>query len=252
VVRRFATDCASNMAGIPTCFFGRSLSKLGWAPPPLATGEALARRFAEDSYARRWRARQVAVLQAHPTISQQDYTLYNLIVLREELTVPFWIASLSNQPPVIPLPSKLNCNPFFRAKSSVSTSLFRQLLRFLCGAEDFARVNAHYKRREAHPILTREDCKRACLSCLVRRNHIILDSEWHALFDCPLTHAPRSLFIHAVPTHTITHIIGDSFRILIELVLAASNNSELVDELARLVGGVLMCRRREFRALAPR
>ena len=38
----------------------------------------------------------------------------------------------------------------------------------------------------------------------------------------------------------------------LEQVLAASTNSELVDELARLVGGVLMCRRREFRALAPR
>ena len=40
---------------------------------------------------------------------------------------------------------------------------------------------AHYTRHEAHPILAREDCKRSCLSCLVRRNSNVLDSEWYSL-----------------------------------------------------------------------
>jgi hypothetical protein len=182
------------------------------------------------------------VLQARPSISQQDYIIFHVILARENLHPGF----------IMPQPSSLNWKPIFRAKSSVGTGSFRNFLRFVCGVEDFARVNAHYKRREIHPILDREDCKRACLSCLVRRNSIVLDSEWHALLECPLTKAPRTLFSHAFPMFLAQHDHNDSLSTFVALIILAADNSKLVDEFVRWVGGIRMCRRREFRALSTR
>ena len=173
------------------------------------------------------------MLQARPTVSQQDYTLFHVLLAREGPGDDF----------VLPLPSRLSSKPVFSAQPTVGTTSFRRLLRFLCGLEDFARINAHFRRREAHPLLSRDDCKRACLSCLVRRNRIVLDSEW------PLSVAPRNLFSHAFPLIPVQ--ATDSFRSYISLIVSASENSQLLNEFALWVGGILMCRRREFRALLP-
>jgi exonuclease III len=205
----------------------------------LEENESLSVRFMQDCNAQRWRQRQLAVLQNRPAVTQQDYTLYHIILKREGLDHDF----------SLPLLVELSTKPIFVARPYIGTYTFRRFLRFLCGVEDFARVNAHYTRREAHPILTREDCKRACLSCLVRRGCIVLDSEWHSLFECPLTEAPRKLFSHRFPFDSVP--VTDPFRSYILLVVSASCNSKLIDEFAIWVGGVLAIRRREFRALLP-
>ena len=139
----------------------------------------------------------------------------------------------------------------FRTKPSVSTVAFRSLLRFLAGLEDFARVNAHYPRRVQFPVLAEERFKRHCLYCLINRNIFVLDSEWHALFNCPSCAAPRALFTHIFPV-TSEDSEDSRLRLLATLVVSAGANVQLTNELARLVVGVLTCRRRALKALASK
>ena len=130
----------------------------------------------------------------------------------------------------------------------------RALLRFLVGMEDFARVNGHYKRRATHRSLLAEDAyKRLCLSCLVRRRCYCLDSEWHALFECPLNAAPRALFTHVFPLSLFgyTDESSTSFLALLKLTMLAHSDESLTNEFALWVVGTLACRKREFRALTP-
>ena len=74
------------------------------------------------------------------------------------------------------------------------TEAVRVLLRTFAGLEDFARVNAHYKRRITHPDLTLDCFKRKCLFCLVEHEVHVLDTEWHAIYECPCTNAARTRF----------------------------------------------------------
>ena len=137
----------------------------------------------------------------------------------------------------------------FRTKPSVSTVAFRSLFRFLAGLEDFARVNAHYPRRRLFPVLADDRFKRHCLYCIIRAGKFILDSEWHALFECPCCDAPRSLFSYkySIPND----VAGDSgLNFLVTLVISAGKDVHLTNELARLVVGVISCRRRAFKSLA--
>ena len=142
--------------------------------------------------------------------------------------------------------------PIFNCKPGVSTSAIRTLLRFLAGLEDFARCNAHFKRKHSHRILLTDDkYKRLCLSCLVRRKVEIIDSEWHALFECPLNDAPRALFSYAHPLNHFGFPEINALDCLVALVLQSHTDERLTDDLALWVVGTLACRRREFKALSP-
>ena len=68
----------------------------------------------------------------------------------------------------------------FQILPRADTGAVQVLLRTLAGLEDFARVNAHQKRRELHPLLAGNEFKHNCLSCLVYRNVKVLDSKWHS------------------------------------------------------------------------
>jgi hypothetical protein len=204
---------------------------------PLGPGVAANLRAAVHN--ERWVGRQVSVLRSAPSLHQQDYVLFHIVCAR--LGAGIDVANVARQ--------DISTTCIFRTKPSVSTAAFRSLLRFLAGLEDFARINAHYPRRAAFPMLGTDRVKRQCLYCLVRRNVSVLDSEWHALFSCPSCVAPRTLFAHIFPV--ALDVSEDScLRLLVTLVVSAGSDTRLTNELSRLVVGVLACRRRTFRALA--
>ena len=144
-----------------------------------SAASGIASSFRNSVQAQRWEDRQVSLLRNSPSIFQQDFLLYHIVRIRfreaHDLVLPTYI---------------------FRTKPSVSTVAFRSLFRFLAGLEDFARVNAHYPRRRLFPVLADDRLKRHCLYCIIRAGKFILDSEWHALFECPCCVAPRSLFAY--------------------------------------------------------
>ena len=115
--------------------------------------------------------RQNAMLRTPPTDSQQDYVLYTL--LRE-------MGSLDNA--------------VFEILPQADTGAVRALVCTLAGVDDFARVNAHYLRRKDHPTIAQDAFKRCCLACLTHRGTRVLDSEWHAFFECPFTSGARQRF----------------------------------------------------------
>ena len=89
-----------------------------------------------------------------------------------------------------------------------------------------------------------------CLSCLVRRGVRVLDTEWHAFFDCPVASSPRALFTFAFPLAQFGS--SDFLDTLVAITLQAGDDASLMGEFARLAAGVVSCRRGEFRALSPR
>ena len=99
--------------------------------------------------------------------------IYNILAAR--IGVDFNLDNINSQR------DNLCSSVIFRIKPTVGTSMFRILLRFLAGLEDFARVNAHYSRRDKYPDLANPAFKRSCLSCRLRCNINIIDSEWHCL-----------------------------------------------------------------------
>jgi hypothetical protein len=200
----------------------------------------LATSFYEQVRNNKWIDRQISVFSSKPTLLQQDYVIFHII--RKRIGTQIDISNVSR--------ADFPISMIFRTKPSVCVNTFRTLLRFLAGLEDFARVNAHYSRREAHPSLAHPNFKRSCLSCCVRRNTNVLDSEWHTLFDCPATAAPRALFNHAFPIERFSsapHLVSG----IVALTIASGDNVNLTNEFSRWVVGALACRRREFRALSP-
>ena len=99
--------------------------------------------------------------------------------------------------------------------------------------------------------VTDDKYKRLCLSCLVRRKVEIIDSEWHALFECPLNDAPRALFSYAHPLNHFGFPEINALDCLVALVLQSHTDERLTDDFALWVVGTLACRRKEFRALSP-
>ena len=120
------------------------------------------------------------------------------------------------------------------------------------GKKVFARTNGHFKRRRSHSQHLQTDAaKRYCMSCFVRHQKEIVDSEWHALFECPLNSKPRELFEH---TYNLSQFgyhgtESDTIACLVNLISKAHTDVKLLDEVAYWVVGTLACRRREFKAL---
>jgi len=212
----------------------------------------LSKCYVEAVRCRLWRERQVTVLCKKPKPSQQDYLLACIIRSRNRLCPAVGCWQDLGRFPTTQERKQLNVEPIFDCKPGVSTAAIRTLLRFLAGLADFARCNAHFKRKKSHRIFLIEDrFRRLCLSCLVRRKVEVLDSEWHALFECPLNQAPRALFSYAHPLHQFGFPEANALDCLIALVLQSHTDERLTDDFALWVVGTIACRRQEFTALAP-
>jgi hypothetical protein len=218
----------------------------------LTQNGSLSKCYVEAVRSRQWRERQINILCKKPKPTQQDFLLSYIIRARNGLcpTVGSWENIGRN--PTSDEKQRLNVVPIFNCKPGVSTAAIRTLLRFLAGLADFARCNAHFKRKTSHRIfLTDDKFKRLCLSCLVRRKVEIIDSEWHALFECPLNSAPRALFSYAYPLHHFGFPETCALDCLVALVQQSHTDERLTDDFAHWVVGTLACRRREFKALSP-
>ena len=75
--------------------------------------------------------------------------------------------------------------------------VFSVMVRAFAGVEDFARTNAHHPRRRFILGLALPRSIRCCLLCLAPTGQRILDSEWHALLECPSHNAARGRFVLA-------------------------------------------------------
>ena len=126
----------------------------------------------------------------------------------------------------------------------------RVLIRTLAGMEDFARVNAHYERRRRHPGLADARFHRSCLSCLVSKGNIVLDSEWHAFLECPLTRPARSRFELATGFDASTLSEACTVDSLVPLVTFTCADARRAGEFARLALDIRACRRHLFRRLS--
>ena len=215
------------------------------------TEPTLAKSYSEEVRRKRWRERQVNIFSSKPKLTQQDFVLAQVIRRRNGLDAAVGHYE-RGRAPTVQEKTTLRTAPIFLCRTTVSTTATRHLLRFLAGMEDFARCNGHFPRKHSHRIfLTKEHYKRLCLSCLIRRKVEVLDSEWHALFECPLNSAPRALFSYAYPLERFGFPSADALHSLVALVLQAHTDARLLDDFALWVVGTLACRRKEFRALSP-
>ena len=129
------------------------------------------------------------------------------------------------------------------------TGAVRVPLRTLAGLEDFARVGAHYTRRDVHPQLAADEFKHCCLSCLVSRGVKVLDSEWHSFLECPLIAPARSRFSEA-STINITVTEPCTVLDLCNIVTTVSADPRKAGALAHFALDIRSSRRHLFRTLS--
>ena len=210
----------------------RVASEISWSGAPLldpAAPLSLAKRFIRDAVDKKWRRRQLDLLLTPPNDKNQDFILLSIIHSH----------------------GGTFDGHIFTSHATIGATDFQCLLRLLAGMEDFARTNAHYARRSQYPGLEASHLKRACLSCLIRRRIVVLDSEWHAMCACPVSTAARRRYL----THcNIVYTQRDDCSVddLASWVLRARGDVRLLDGLGRLAADVVRARRREFSSLASR
>ena len=70
--------------------------------------------------------------------------------------------------------------------SQWSSSCLHFISLLMLGELPVHRVRAYYAQRRSLGNFRRSRfCKRACLHCLITGDMLVLDSEWHWIFDCP-------------------------------------------------------------------
>ena len=134
---------------------------------------------------------------------------------------------------------------------------------------DFARVNAYRPRRSTFPGLCKSDThKRVCIFCWVRTRLVVVDSEWHSVFSCPIGSACRRRFQTALSQSQASSNIVESpkdifeipskcFRLpitadLAHLITLCRTESQLAGGLARFVVDLTARRQRAFAKLTVR
>ena len=227
---------------------------------PLASAKVhLGRRFAKRRWQNNWLRRQKFLIQRRPALSSQDFLISKIVRARgpwARVLVPEIVDSDDEedgdwQAVYESLPTSV----IFPHIPSVQANVFKKLVSTLAGKEDFARVNAHHLRRDMFFFLHEENKKRCCLYCYTKRSRIILDSEWHSFFECPLTLRPRKRFFlidtQSPDTHLFrhTHEVPDPLSLLVKLVLQSQENSSLLEALAYLSKEVFLIRRKYFQEL---
>jgi len=206
--------------------FGQNITLHG--APGLDDGGQLAHKdYATTTWRMRWHKRQATVLRKRPKVFQQEYLLYAILQKLGRLDGPLF--------PVMP---------------TADTGAVRALVRTFAGVEDFARVNAHYKRRTDHPLLAANEIKRCCLACLAHNEHcpLVMDSEWHAFLECPHTAAARQRFIRSTgltPRCSSPSTPED----LVALFCQVRCNRRFLDRLALFAFDIRSTRRHMFRQL---
>ena len=239
--------------------FDWSRSVAFWAEgAPIASEKVhLGRRFAKRKWQKNWLRRQKFLIQRRPALSSQDFLISKIVRARGPMAHVLvsevvdsddeedgdWQAIYDTLPTSV----------IFPHIPSVQANVFKKLVSTLAGKEDFARVNAHHLRREKFSFLDEESKKRCCLYCFIKHRRIILDSEWHSFFECPLTFRPRQRFsptdTHSPDTRLFrhTHEVPDPLALLVKLVLQSQENHSLLEALAYLSKEVFLIRRKYFR-----
>ena len=189
-----------------------------------AAGYELHRRFQKDAWAERWRARQRSIITARPGLYQHDFVIFNLLKgegLRD--------SSLMG---VLP---------------AADTGAVQTLIRMLAGLEDFARTNAHFTRRKYFPGLSESSYERCCLHCFLSGIRVI-DSEWHALFDCPLVTSARGRFTLCTEFE-FAHSKPSNPEDLVSLLSFVRNSPRSLGHLATFAYDIRATRHHNFRRL---
>ena len=122
------------------------------------------------------------------------------------------------------------------------------LVRTFAGVEDFARVNAHYMRRRYISGLANDRYSRCCLACLTHTGKRVLDSEWHALLDCPSHAAARARFTLAT-NFSLDNETESTSKDLSRIVKYTRNSASWLGELAKFLLNIRTTRRRDHRHL---
>ena len=138
--------------------------------------------------------------------------------------------------------------PLFEKKPLASIQAVHALVRTFVGVGDFARVNAHHSRRRYIPGLANERFSWCCLACLILTGKRALDSEWHALFDCPSHDAARGRFVLATKfsqNNATESTVTDMSRI----VTYTKHSASRLGELAKFLLNIRTTRRRDHRHL---
>ena len=121
-------------------------------------------------------------------------------------------------------------------------------MRTLAGVEDFPRVNAHYMRRIFVLGLSNERFSRCCLACFAKNRKRVLDSEWHALFDCPSHVDVRGRFALATKFSRDSDA-KSTVADLCKIVTYSKHCASRLGELAEFLLNIRMTRRRDHRHL---
>ena len=182
-------------------------------------------QYIADATNARWQARQNSLRAQQISDRQQDYLLHVILQQLGQLE-----------------------KPLFTKKPFANINAVRALVRTFAEVEDFARHNAHHRRRRYVPLLANERFSRCCLACLTRNGNRILDSEWHARVDCPSHAAARGRFILATKysRDDDTESIASE---LSHIVTYTRNNASWSGELAKFLSNIRTTRRRDHRHL---
>ena len=214
--------------------------------PALKQGFSLHVIYRKEAALLDWRRRQNNILRKPPTLSQHDYFVWSYL---QKACTQLELQQLEQRnggrvARIAPLSDNI-----FQILPRADTGAVQVLLRTLAGLEDFARVNAHQKRRELHPLLADNEFKHNCLSCLVYRNVKVLDSEWHSFCECPEVASARARFSD-FSTIDIPCSTPCTVSDLCELVTSVANDPRKAGALAQLALNIRATRRHLFRKLS--
>ena len=76
---------------------------------------------------------------------------------------------------------------------NVDVRSFRRFCKFITGQFGVARVHGHYQNRSLFGFIQHTDVKRCCFFCALFHKTLVLDSEWHMVFACPIAQNKRSI-----------------------------------------------------------
>ena len=138
---------------------------------------------------------------------------------------------------------------FFAVTPDADAGAVRALVSTFAGMEDFARWNAHFPRRNSMSSFTYSPFRRLCLSCFMSSGRKVLDTEWHALCDCPLHSASRGRFVMASNVEissSLPSTVGD----LVSLITSVRTDVRKAGLLAKFTLDIRSTRRHLFRQLS--
>ena len=103
-------------------------------------------------------------------------------------------------------------------------------------------------RRKHVAGLANERFSRCCLTCLTQFGKSVLDSEWHALYDCPSHAAARGRFAMAT-NFSWDNETESTSKDLSYIVTYTRDSASWLGELAKFLQNIQMTRRRDHRRL---